>query len=104
MQNIDKPVFSFNISVRTLVYALILTGIVAAIILGPKNSWWEYKIDPLTFLALTAIAFYMEKIYRHITYKSTPPVESKSALESTSNALVISEPSRNAKRVSRRKK
>jgi hypothetical protein len=51
----------------------------------------------------------MEKIYRHITYKSTPPVESKSALESTSNALVISEPSRrvssrNAKRVSRRKK
>lgn len=97
MQDIDKSVVSLNISYRSLMYVLLSVIIVVALIIAPERGWWSYQIDPLSFLALAIIAYYMEKIDRKISLVQNQ--ESKKDI--SSNMLVVSKPVKTTKSLKR---
>jgi|688.fasta_scaffold26487_2 hypothetical protein len=90
MQDIDKSVVSVNISYRSIMYVLLSVIVIVALIVAPERGWWSYQIDPLSFLALAVIAYYMEKIDRRISFIQIQQPQK----DTNSNLLVVARPSK----------
>jgi hypothetical protein len=90
MQDIDKSVVSVNISYRSIMYVLLSVIVIVALIIAPERGWWSYQIDPLSFLALAIIAYYMEKIDRRISLIQTQQPQK----DTSSSLLVVARPSK----------